>query len=61
MSRPEDPFTPFEHEGWYLVANKYDSVWASLTRRFIPLSLDEVEISHSVSVLDVACVTTARG
>jgi len=60
MSRPKDPFTPFEHEGWDLVTNKYDSVWSSLTRQFIPLLLDAVEISHSMSVLDVARVTTAR-
>jgi ubiquinone/menaquinone biosynthesis C-methylase UbiE len=55
MSRTKDPFTRFEHEGWERVANRYDSVWASLTRQFIPLLLDAVEISHGMSVLDVAC------
>ena len=55
MSRTNDPFTRFEHEGWEHVANRYESVWASLTRQFIPLLLDAVEISHGMSVLDVAC------
>jgi len=55
MSRTKDPFTRFEHEGWERVASRYDSVWASLTRQFIPLLLDAVEISHGMSVLDVAC------
>ncbi|MFZ1221022.1 MAG: hypothetical protein WAO00_17140 [Chthoniobacterales bacterium] len=31
-----DPFTEFEHEGWERVANKYDAVWSSSTRQFIP-------------------------
>ena len=55
MSRTKDPFTQFEHEGWERVANRYDPVWASLTRQFVPLLLDAVEISHGMSVLDVAC------
>jgi ubiquinone/menaquinone biosynthesis C-methylase UbiE len=55
MSSTKDPFTRFEHEGWERVANRYDLVWASLTRQFIPLLLDAVEIGHGMSVLDVAC------
>lgn len=55
MSRTEDSFTRFEHEGWERVADRYDSVWASLTRQFIPLLLDAVGISRGVSLLDVAC------
>jgi ubiquinone/menaquinone biosynthesis C-methylase UbiE len=55
MSRTKDAFTRFEHEGWERVANRYDSVWASLTRQFIPLLLDAVGISRGMSVLDVAC------
>jgi hypothetical protein len=55
MSRTQDLFTRFEHEGWERVTNRYDSVWAFLTRQFIPLLLDAVEISHDMSGLDVAC------
>jgi len=55
MSRTDDSFTRFEHESWERVADRYDSVWASLTRQFIPLLLDAVGISRGISVLDVAC------
>ena len=55
MSRTKDPFTRFEHEGWERVANRYDSVWASLTRQFIPLLLERSRMSHGMSMLDVAC------
>ncbi len=36
----KDEFTRFEHEGWERVADKYDSVWSSLTRQFIPHLID---------------------
>ena len=55
MSGTTDSFTRFEQEGWGRVASRYDSVWASLTRQFIPLLLDAVGISRGMSVLDVAC------
>jgi ubiquinone/menaquinone biosynthesis C-methylase UbiE len=48
-------FTRFEHEGWERVADKYDSVWSSLTRQFIPHLIDTVGVSTGMSVLDVAC------
>jgi ubiquinone/menaquinone biosynthesis C-methylase UbiE len=51
----EDTFTRFEHEGWERVANKYDSVWSSLTRQFIPYLIEEAQVSAGMSVLDVAC------
>jgi ubiquinone/menaquinone biosynthesis C-methylase UbiE len=51
----EDAFSRFEHEGWERVAKKYDSVWSSLTRQFIPYLLDAAEIKADMSVLDVAC------
>jgi len=51
----EDTFTRFEHEGWERVANKYDSVWSSLTRQFIPYLVEEAQVSARMSVLDVAC------
>jgi len=50
-----DPFTQFEHEGWARVADKYDSVWSSSTRQFIPPLLDAAAISSGVSILDVGC------
>ena len=50
-----DAFTQFEHEGWERVADKYDSVWSSLTRQFIPYLFDTARISSGMSVLDVAC------
>jgi SAM-dependent methyltransferase len=50
-----DDFTTFEHAGWQRVAQKYDSVWSSLTRQFIPHLLSAAQISPSISVLDVAC------
>ena len=50
-----DPFTEFEHEGWQRVAGKYDSVWSSSTRQFIPSLLDAADVSAEMSVLDVGC------
>ena len=50
-----DAFTEFEHEGWERVANKYDSVWSSSTRQFIPPLLDAADISGKMSILDVGC------
>ena len=55
MGKVEDEFTRFEYEGWERVADKYDSVWSSLTRQFIPYLVNAAEISPSMSVLDVAC------
>jgi len=37
------------------VADKYDSVWSSLTRQFIPHLIDDAQVSAGMSVLDVAC------
>src|SRR5439155_12299213 len=53
--RKGDEFTRFEYEGWQRVAEKYDTVWSSLTRQFIPYLVDAGHISTGVSVLDVAC------
>ena len=50
-----DEFAQFEHAGWERVADKYDSVWSSLTRQFIPHLLDVAGVSSEMSVLDVAC------
>jgi len=50
-----DAFAKFEHEGWARVAGKYDSVWASSTRQFIPPLLDAAAVSGRISVLDVGC------
>jgi SAM-dependent methyltransferase len=36
------------------VAHKYDSVWSSLTRQFIPYLVGAVEVKTDMSVLDVA-------
>src|SRR5438105_15399740 len=50
-----EAFAKFEHEGWQRVAGKYDSVWASSTRQFIPPLLDSAEVTGSMVVLDVGC------
>ena len=50
-----DDFTCFEHAGWQRVADKYDSVWASLTRQFIPHLISAAQVSLGMSLLDVAC------
>jgi ubiquinone/menaquinone biosynthesis C-methylase UbiE len=55
MGKVEDEFTRFEYEGWERVADKYDSVWSSLTRQFIPYLVDAAQVSPGMSVLDVAC------
>jgi ubiquinone/menaquinone biosynthesis C-methylase UbiE len=55
MKTGGDQFTRFEHAGWERVADKYDSVWASLTRQFIPHLIRGAQISPGMSVLDVAC------
>ena len=54
MRKGDEEFTRFEHEGWERVANKYDSVWSSLTRQFIPHLINAVGVSTGMSVLDVA-------
>ena len=48
-------FTEFEHEGWERVADKYDSVWSSSTRQFIPPLLDAAEVRAKMSILDIGC------
>jgi ubiquinone/menaquinone biosynthesis C-methylase UbiE len=53
--RKGDEFTQFEYEGWQRVAEKYDAVWSSLTRQFIPYLIDAAQVSTGLSVLDVAC------
>src|SRR5947208_8772186 len=50
-----DDFARFEHEGWERVAHKYDSVWSSVTRQFIPYLVNAAEVAAGMSVLDVAC------
>src|SRR6266404_991388 len=50
-----EAFAKFEHEGWQRVAGKYDSVWSSSTRQFIPPLLDAAEVTGSMSVLDIGC------
>lgn len=51
----DDPFSQFEHQGWERVADKYDSVWSSSTRQFIPPLLDATEVLAGMSALDVGC------
>jgi ubiquinone/menaquinone biosynthesis C-methylase UbiE len=51
----KDAFTQFEHAGWQRVAEKYDSVWSSLTRQFIPSLLEDASVSAGMLALDVAC------
>src|SRR6266480_5405502 len=53
--RKSDEFTRCEYEGWQRVAEKYDAVWSSLTRQFIPYLIDAAQVSTGLSVLDVAC------
>jgi ubiquinone/menaquinone biosynthesis C-methylase UbiE len=55
MNVHADDFARFEHAGWERVADKYDSVWSSLTRQFIPYLINAAGVSASMSVLDVAC------
>src|SRR5437899_2058302 len=55
MNTLRDDFTRFEHAGWERVADKYDSVWSSLTRQFIPHLISAAQVSTGMSVLDVAC------
>src|SRR5260370_3321958 len=55
MRKGDTEFTRFEHESWERVADKYDSVWSSLTRQFIPHLINAVGVSTGMSVLDVAC------
>src|SRR5216117_4359696 len=51
----EDTFHRFEHESWERVADKYDSVWSSLTRQFVPSLLADASVAAGMFVLDVAC------
>src|ERR1041385_5810911 len=49
-----DNFHRFEHEGWQRVADKYDSVWAPLTRQFISFLLADASVSTGMLTLDIA-------
>jgi len=51
----EDEFAQFEHEGWERVAERYDSVWSSLTRQFVPHLINAAQVAPGMSILDVAC------
>src|SRR5947208_163819 len=53
--RKGDEFTRFEYEDLQRVAEKYDAVWSSLTRQFIPYLIDALHVSTGLAVLDVAC------
>lgn len=53
MSSPNDDFARFEHEGWQNVAGKYDSVWSTSTRQFIPPLMDAVGVEKGMRLLDV--------
>src|SRR5437773_11988312 len=55
LMRCGDDLTTFEHVGWERVADKYDSVWSSLTLQFIPHLINAARVSPGMSVLDVAC------
>jgi len=50
-----DDFARFGQQSWQRVADKYDSVWSSLTRQFIPSLLAEARVSAAMLTLDVAC------
>jgi SAM-dependent methyltransferase len=50
-----DEFARFEHAGWERVADKYDAVWSSLTRQFVPYLIADAHLSAGMAVLDVAC------
>jgi ubiquinone/menaquinone biosynthesis C-methylase UbiE len=50
-----DEFARFEHEGWERAADKYDTVWSSLTRQLIPHLVGDAGVAAGMSVLDVAC------
>jgi ubiquinone/menaquinone biosynthesis C-methylase UbiE len=51
----DDEFARFEHAGWQRVADKYDSVWSSLTGQFIPHLVNDAKLAAGMSVLDMAC------
>jgi ubiquinone/menaquinone biosynthesis C-methylase UbiE len=53
MSSPNEDFARFEHEGWQKVAGKYDSVWSSSTRQFIPPLIGAVGVEEGMLLLDV--------
>ena len=46
---------PMASAGWQRVADKYDTVWSSLTRQFIPHLISAGQVSPGMCVLDVAC------
>src|SRR5437016_10972786 len=54
MKIGKDEFTRFEHAGWERVADKYHSVWSSLTQQFMPQLVSAAEVSSGMSVLDGA-------
>ena len=55
MNKHFDSFRKFEHDGWERVADKYEAVWSSLTKRFVVPLLDAVKVGPGMNILDVAC------
>jgi ubiquinone/menaquinone biosynthesis C-methylase UbiE len=53
MSSPNDDFARFEHDGWQKVAGKYDSIWSTSTRQFIPPLMEAVGVEKGMRLLDV--------
>jgi ubiquinone/menaquinone biosynthesis C-methylase UbiE len=53
--RGGDDFTLFQHVGWERVADKYDLMWSSLARQFIPHLISVAKVAPGMWILGVAC------
>ncbi|HYV95085.1 MAG TPA: methyltransferase domain-containing protein [Chitinophagales bacterium] len=55
MQTAHSSFAQLEHDGWERVANQYESVWSSLTKKYIEPLLNSIGEIKGMKLLDVAC------
>jgi ubiquinone/menaquinone biosynthesis C-methylase UbiE len=57
MQNVHSSFAQLEHDGWERVANQYESVWSSLTKKFVEPLLNSIGEMKDMKLLDIACGT----
>ena len=55
MTYDPESFRRLQRDGWERVADRYDSIWASLTTQFVNPLLTAAGVRAGMRLLDVAC------